>query len=93
MAGSPTRERRHGVGHRPPCRRGRRAHHPGEDGKTGEAVVGVTDLAVSRVSQYLYGRLGGNGTVGVWAIAADGSLTDLGPVAGLPAGTAGIAAT
>jgi hypothetical protein len=41
----------------------------------------------------LYGRLGGNGTVGVWAIAADGSLTDLGPVAGLPAGTAGIAAT
>ena len=64
-----------------------------EDGKTGEALVGVTDLAVSRDSQYLYGRLGGNGTVGVWAIAADGSLTDLGPVPGLPAGTAGIAAT
>jgi 6-phosphogluconolactonase len=63
-----------------------------EDGKTGEALVGVTDLAVSRDSRYLYGRLGGNGTVGIWAIAADGSLTDLGPVPGLPAGTAGIAA-
>jgi 6-phosphogluconolactonase (cycloisomerase 2 family) len=63
-----------------------------DDGKTGEALVGVTDLAVSRNSKYLYGRLGGNGTVGVWAIAADGSLTDLGPVPGLPAGAAGMAA-
>jgi len=33
-----------------------------ENGRTGEALVGVTDLAVSRDSQYLYGRLGGNGT-------------------------------
>jgi 6-phosphogluconolactonase len=64
-----------------------------EDGKTGEALVGVTDLAVSRDSRNLYGRLGGNGTLGIWAIAADGSLTDLGPVPGLPAGTAGFAAT
>jgi hypothetical protein len=40
----------------------------------------------------LYARLG-NGTVGVWSIAADGHLTDLGPAAGLPAGAAGIAAS
>jgi hypothetical protein len=84
------RQRRHGVSHP-----GFRVGVDGsltildEDGKTGEALVGVTDLAVSRDSQYLYGGLGGNGTGGIWAIAADGSLTDLGPVPGLPGGTAG----
>ena len=53
---------------------------------------GVTDLAVSRNSQFLYARLG-NGSVGAWAIDADGHLTNLGPAAGLPAGAAGIAAS
>ena len=62
------------------------------DGKTASAAAGVTDLAVSRSSQHLYARLG-NGTVGAWEIAADGSLTDLGAVPGLPAGAAGIAAS
>jgi 6-phosphogluconolactonase (cycloisomerase 2 family) len=62
------------------------------DGKTASAAAGVTDLATSRDSRHLYGRLG-NGTVGAWHIAADGSLEDLGPVPGLPAGAAGIAAS
>ena len=61
------------------------------DGRTASAGAGVTDLAVSGNSRFLYGRLG-NRTVAAWAIAADGSLHDLGATAGLPAGAAGIAA-
>ena len=61
------------------------------DGKTGTAAAGVTDLATSGNSQYLYARLG-NGTIGSWHIDADGSLTAFVPTAGLPAGAAGIAA-
>jgi 6-phosphogluconolactonase len=61
------------------------------DGRTGSSSAGVTDLAVSRNSRFLYARLG-NGTVDAWAIAADGSLSSLGAVPGLPAGAAGIAA-
>ena len=62
------------------------------DGKTASAAAGITDLAVSRNSRFLYGRLG-NGTVGTWAIDAAGALHDLGAVPGLPAGAAGIAAS
>jgi 6-phosphogluconolactonase len=61
------------------------------DGKTALAAAGVTDLAVSVNSRFLYGRLG-NGTVASWAIGADGSLESVGTVPGLPAGAAGIAA-
>jgi 6-phosphogluconolactonase (cycloisomerase 2 family) len=61
------------------------------DGRTGSAPAGVTDLAVSRDSGYLYARLG-NGEVGGWAIEPDGTLVSLGTTAGLPAGAAGIAA-
>ena len=62
-----------------------------QDGKTASAAAGVTDLAVSRNSRFLYGRLS-NGTVGAWAIGADGSLADLGASPGLPTGAAGITA-
>jgi 6-phosphogluconolactonase (cycloisomerase 2 family) len=62
------------------------------DGKTGTAAAGVIDLDVSVNSRFLYGRLS-NGTVGGWAVAADGSLTALVSAAGLPAGAAGIAAS
>jgi 6-phosphogluconolactonase (cycloisomerase 2 family) len=62
------------------------------DGKTGSATAGITDLAVSRNSQFLYGRVG-NGTVAAWSINANGSLVDLGAVPGLPVGAAGIAAS
>ena len=61
------------------------------DGRTGSSAGGVTDLAVSRDSRHLYARLG-NRTVDAWAIAADGSLSPLGAVPGLPAGAAGITA-
>jgi 6-phosphogluconolactonase (cycloisomerase 2 family) len=60
-------------------------------GKTGAAAAGVTDLATSNDSRFLYARVG-NGTIGGYAIAADGTLTALDPTAGLPAGAAGIAA-
>lgn len=62
------------------------------DGKTASAAAGVTDLAASSNSRFLYGRLG-NGTVASWSIGADGALTDLGAVSGLPSGAAGIAAS
>ena len=62
------------------------------DGKTASAASGVTDLAISSDGDVLYGRIG-DGTVGSWAIGADGSLQDLGAVPGLPAGAAGIAAS
>ena len=61
------------------------------DGRAAAPGAGVTDLALSRNSHFLYARLG-NGTIGAWAINADGDLADLGPAAGLPAGAAGIAA-
>jgi 6-phosphogluconolactonase (cycloisomerase 2 family) len=59
-------------------------------GRTGSAAAGVTDLATSGDSRFLYARLG-NGTVGGYAIGADGSLTPVGTAAGLPTGAAGIA--
>lgn len=62
------------------------------DGRTAAPGSSVTDLSLSRNDQFLYGRLG-NGSVGAWAVASDGSLTDLGHTRGLPAGAAGIAAT
>lgn len=61
------------------------------DGKTASAPAGVTDLATSRDSRYLYARIG-NGTVGAFAVGSDGSLAALPAAPGLPAGAAGIAA-
>lgn len=61
------------------------------DGKTASAAAGVTDLALSRDSRFLYGRISDR-TVAAWAVGADGSLADLGAIPGLPAGAAGIAA-
>lgn len=61
------------------------------DGKTGTASGGVTDLALSRDSRFLFGRIA-DGTVAVWAVAADGALSPLPSGTGLPAGAAGIAA-
>ncbi len=61
------------------------------DGRTGEAAAGVSDIALSDGSRYLYARLG-DGTVGGYVVHRDGSLSALPVVAGLPAGAAGIAA-
>ncbi|HEX5613865.1 MAG TPA: beta-propeller fold lactonase family protein [Acidimicrobiia bacterium] len=61
------------------------------DGKTASAPAGVTDLALSVNSKFLYARMG-NGTIGSYRVGSDGSLSDLGAAPGLPAGAAGIAA-
>jgi 6-phosphogluconolactonase len=60
-------------------------------GKTGVTPAGVTDLALSDNSHFLYGRLG-NGSVAGFAVNQDGSLDPVGVTGGLPAGAAGIAA-
>ena len=61
-------------------------------GKTGVTPAGVTDLAVSANSHFLYGRLG-NGSIAAFQIENDGDLSALPVVGGLPAGAVGIAAT
>ena len=60
-------------------------------GKTGVTPAGVTDLALSGNSHFLYGRLG-NGSVAGFTVNRDGSLDAIGVTPGLPAGAAGIAA-
>jgi 6-phosphogluconolactonase len=60
-------------------------------GKTGVTPVGVTDLALSGNSHFLYGRLG-DGSVAAFEVEHDGSLDPVGVTGGLPAGAAGIAA-
>jgi 6-phosphogluconolactonase (cycloisomerase 2 family) len=61
-------------------------------GKTGVAPAGVSDLALSGNSHFLYARLG-DGSVASFVVAHDGSLSSLPVVGGLPAGAAGIAAS
>lgn len=51
-----------------------------------------TDMALSAGSRFLYVRTGGNGTVTGFRLEADGSLTPVGSVGGIPAGARGIAA-
>jgi len=51
-----------------------------------------TDAALSLNSRYLYVRNGNQNAINAFAIAADGSLSGLPGIAGLPAGTAGLAA-
>lgn len=51
-----------------------------------------TDMAVSRNDRFLYTLNSGTGSVGAYRIASDGSLGFLGAVAGLPAGSVGLAA-
>lgn len=61
------------------------------------AVLGAgtapADMALSTSSQYLYARNGGNRTISVVAVNADGSLTVIGGgITGLPSGTVGLLA-
>ena len=64
------------------------------DGAT--AVVtggGVNDIALSTDSRYLYVlQTGANPAIHAYRVQRDGQLEPLGPVAGLPAGTRGLAA-
>ena len=52
---------------------------------------GVSDIALSSGSGFLYARLG-DGTVGAFRVNVDGSLSALPVAGGLPAGAAGVAA-
>ena len=65
------------------------------DANGGTALIGsgINDIALSHNSRYLYVlQTGGAQAIHAFRVAADGHLTALGPVAGLPAGTRGLAA-
>jgi len=63
------------------------------DGGTAVVSGGVNDIALSHNSRYLYVlQTGGAPAIHAFRVLADGHLTALGPVAGLPAGTRGLAA-
>ena len=62
-----------------------------DGGKTATAAAGVSDIALSAGSHFLYARLG-DGTIGAFAVGHDGTLNTLPVASGLPAGAAGIAA-
>ncbi|HJR35144.1 MAG TPA: beta-propeller fold lactonase family protein [Gemmatimonadales bacterium] len=64
------------------------------DGLTGVTGPGTApiDLALSRNSKYLYALNSGNQTIAAFAVGADGSLTAIGTVSGLPASANGLAA-
>ncbi len=61
------------------------------DGRTAAVGGGNIDLAVSGNSRYLY-QLNGNRSISGFRIEADGHLTAVGNVAGLPASTVGLVA-
>ncbi len=65
------------------------------DANGGTALIGagINDIALSHNSRYLYVlQTGGAQAIHAFRVAADGHLTALGPVGGLPAGTRGLAA-
>jgi len=63
------------------------------DGATAVVIGGVNDIALSANSRYLYVlQTGGPQAIHAFRIQVDGHLTPLGPIAGLPAGTRGLAA-
>jgi 6-phosphogluconolactonase len=63
------------------------------DGATALIGAGINDIALSHNSRYLYVlQTGGAQAIHAFRIQADGHLTPLGPIAGLPAGTRGLAA-
>lgn len=63
------------------------------DGATAVIGGGVNDIALSANSRYLYVlETGANPAVHAFRVQQDGGLEPLGPVAGLPAGTRGLAA-
>lgn len=63
------------------------------DGGTALIGAGINDIALSHNSRYLYVlQTGGAQAIHAFRVSADGHLTPLGPIAGLPAGTRGLAA-
>jgi len=61
------------------------------DGRTAVVGAGNIDLALSGNSRYLY-ELNGNRSISGFRVEADGHLTAVGTVAGLPASTVGLVA-
>ena len=61
------------------------------DGRTAVVGAGNIDLAISENSRYLY-ELNGNRSISGFRVEADGHLTAVGNVAGLPASTVGLVA-
>jgi len=61
------------------------------DGRTAVVGAGNIDLALSGNSRYLY-QLNGNRSISGFRVGADGQLTAVGTVAGLPASTVGLVA-
>ena len=65
------------------------------DANGGTALIGagINDIALSHNSRYLYVlQTGGAQAIHAFRVEADGHLTALGPIAGLPNGTRGLAA-
>src|SRR5262249_6588551 len=63
------------------------------NGVVANTETGPIDLTAPSGGQFLYGETGVGGTVDEYQVNADGTLTKLGVVAGLPQGLEGIAAT
>ena len=64
----------------------------GVTGSTGGPGSGPIDLALSDDGRFLYDLRGGNGSIGVFRVRADGSLVSVPGVTGLPLGANGLAA-
>jgi 6-phosphogluconolactonase len=63
------------------------------DGGTARIGAGINDIALSHYSRYLYVlQTAGAQAIHAFRVEADGHLTALGPIAGLPTGTRGLAA-
>jgi 6-phosphogluconolactonase (cycloisomerase 2 family) len=63
----------------------------GATGVVGNTEAGAIDMAATPDGQFLYAESGGAGTVDVFAVKSDGTLTKLAIVGGLPSGIEGIA--
>jgi 6-phosphogluconolactonase len=63
-----------------------------EDGITAVTGGNPTDMALSGNSRYLYARVGALGTIAVFGIAADGSLTAVPSSVAVPSSAVGLAA-
>jgi 6-phosphogluconolactonase (cycloisomerase 2 family) len=62
-----------------------------QDGVTGVTGGNPTDAAVSHDGRFLYARVAALSEIAIFRIEADGSLARLPPLAGTPAGLAGLA--
>lgn len=63
------------------------------DGKTANTGAAPADMALARGSRLLYSLNGGVPEIQGFVVNGDGSLDSIGAVGGLPAGTAGLAAS